>query len=95
MKAVAVITVRTDSRRLPGKVLLPLYDNLTSIDFIYNRLKQSTRLDEIIVATSTAENDDPIEALAVKKHYNLFRGDKEDVLNPEERSLWRIGKHQS
>lgn len=80
MKAVAVISVRMDSSRLPGKALLPIYDDLTSIDMVYNRLQRSNRLDEIIVATSTEKNDDLIEELAIKKHYKLFRGDKDDVL---------------
>ena len=76
MKIIAIITARSDSSRLRRKVLIPIHKNLNSLDIIYNRLKQSKKLDDIIMATSNEINDDEIEALAKKKTIMSSEGKK-------------------
>ena len=43
-------------------------------------LKQSEILDEIIIATSTNPQDDPLEVIAKREEIGIFRGSETDVL---------------
>ena len=45
------------------------------------RLKDSKRINEIIIATTTDGKDDPIDELARQADVRCFRGDENDVLN--------------
>ena len=47
----AIIQARMGSRRLPGKVLLPIA-NTTVIGFMIERVMKAKKLDKIIVATT-------------------------------------------
>lgn len=75
----AIIEARMTSTRLPGKVLLkacgkPLLAHLVE------RLKRAESLDELIIATTVNETDDPIVRLAEKMDVGYFRGSEHDVL---------------
>ena len=80
MKVVAIIQARMNSSRLPGKVLMPL-GSTTVLGYLLNRVKQSTRLDEIIVATSKSTADDQIANYCKKKSVNIYRGSENNVLS--------------
>lgn len=82
MKIGAIIQARFDSTRLPGKVLmnLPFDSNETVISQIVNRLKGSLNLNEIVIATSTEENDNVIAEYSYQNVIDCVRGDKKDVL---------------
>ena len=60
------------STRLPGKVL-------TLLPFVVERLQHATRLDGIVVATSTEEADDPVATLAADLGAGVHRGPLDDV----------------
>jgi spore coat polysaccharide biosynthesis protein SpsF len=79
----AVIQARLDSTRLPNKVLLPLPFGTkeTLLSQIVRRLKGILELDEIIIATSTDPNDDPIFQEAENLGVSCYRGDKHNVLS--------------
>lgn len=79
MKSIAIIQARLGSSRLPGKVLLPLGDK-TVLEQVYKRVRKINGLDEVIVATTTAEKDDELAIFMGKKGIPFFRGSEEDVL---------------
>ena len=81
MKIAAIIQARMGSKRLPGKVLLPI--NFTPlIKILLDRLQISKVLNEIIVATSIDPKDNKIENF-IKNNYEIkvFRGSENDVLS--------------
>jgi spore coat polysaccharide biosynthesis protein SpsF len=70
------------STRLPGKVLKTLdYDTgATVLDEVIRRVRLSRGTDEVIVATTVNESDDPIVEMAEKAGAKTFRGSERDVL---------------
>jgi len=79
LKTGAIVQTRMGSTRLPGKVMLDLCGSPV-IHHVINRLKQSSELDEIIIATTTLESDNIIAEQAQKNGVKWFRGSEEDVL---------------
>lgn len=82
MKIGAIIQARTSSTRLPEKVLkeLPYRSGITVFEQVIRRLKDSKKLDEIIIATTTEEADNPIVEIAQKEGVKYFRGSRDNVL---------------
>jgi len=80
MKIVGIIQARTNSKRLPNKVLLKLGDK-TILNILIERLLFSKMLDEVIVATTNNVGDDPIVGIAKNHGVGVFRGSEEDVLD--------------
>lgn len=82
MKVGAIIQARTSSTRLPQKVLkyLPYDSNTTVLEQVICRLKNSKKLDEIIVATTKESDDIKIVDVAKKLKVPFFRGSTENVL---------------
>lgn len=78
LRLVGVVTARLSSRRLPGKVLLPLHGR-PMLSYTIERL-QSANLDEIVIATSTDSSDDPVVNFAQQVGVSCWRGELEDVL---------------
>ena len=74
----AIIPARVSSKRLPNKMILPLM-KIPSIKFLIRRIKQSKKLDKIILATSTNSEDDILEQYAKDENINVYRGGLEDV----------------
>ena len=64
-----IITARTDSKRLPNKVLFKIR-NLTLLEFMVNRLKKIKGINKIIIATTKKKNDDKIVSLFNQKKKN-------------------------
>lgn len=92
MKIGAIVQARMGSTRLPGKVLLPLPGDLkTVLDLIGYRLKQSRRLDKIIIATTTKKNDDQVKKFTDQSKFICFRGDENDVLDRHYQAACREG----
>ena len=81
MKNCAVILqARMGSSRLPNKVLLPL-DQTTVLGFMVERINQSKRISEIVLATTENAVDDLLCDEAEKLGISVFRGDEHDVLS--------------
>lgn len=67
------------SKRLPGKVLLPLAGEPALLRLV-ERIAPSLYVDEVVVATTTNETDNPIVELCENHGIKYFRGSEEDVL---------------
>lgn len=79
IRNLAVIQVRTDSKRLPRKALLPLA-GIPMIGFMIKRLESSKLIDKIIVATTKSNPDDQLCAYLSSIGTDFFRGSTNDVL---------------
>lgn len=75
----AIIQARMASSRLPGKIMLQACGK-TMLEHMVSRVKQSKKLDEIIVATTINKLDDVIENWCIKNNIKCFRGPENDVL---------------
>jgi len=73
------ITVRTGSSRLPKKALREI-GNCTTIEFLIDRLKLSSYADNIVLCTTTLDEDDILIEIAKKKGIKSFRGSQNDKL---------------
>lgn len=80
MDYLAIIQARMDSRRLPGKVLLPLIKK-PILWHVVNQLKKVKDIDKIVVATTIKKSDLPIVKFCKKNKIESFRGREEDVLD--------------
>jgi spore coat polysaccharide biosynthesis protein SpsF (cytidylyltransferase family) len=80
MKTVAIIQARMGSSRLPGKMLLPLTDTPV-IQRVYDRACKIDGLDEVLMATTVAAQDDPLAAYCTGHGIPVFRGSEKDVLD--------------
>ena len=75
----AILQARMSSTRLPGKVLADLAGAPMILRQI-ERLKRSTRLNRIVVATSDQTSDDPLAVCLIASGVPVFRGSLDDVL---------------
>lgn len=75
----AVLQARLSSSRLPRKALLPLQGEPMLLRQI-ERIRRARRIDRLVVATSSHESDDALEALCRSAQVECFRGSLDDVL---------------
>jgi spore coat polysaccharide biosynthesis protein SpsF len=75
----AIIQARTGSTRLPNKVLKELCGK-PLIWHISNRLKFSSKIDKVILATTNNQDDNILEDWALENEISCFRGSENDVL---------------
>ncbi len=80
MKTAILITARLKSTRLPMKVTKSIHGR-PMIGHMLDRLKLAKITDQIIICTSTVEQDDPLEQIALEEGVDCFRGDPDDVLD--------------
>lgn len=78
MKIGAIIQARMSSRRLPGKVLLPL-GNKPLLRHVMDAIKKVPSVVGIVVATSTETSDDVIVSYCQLNSIAFFRGSLENV----------------
>jgi len=78
-KCNAIVQARMGSTRLPGKVLLPLA-NKPVLQHIIERLRRSKYIDDVIIACTTNEADEPIIDLCNQLDCKYYRGSEDDVL---------------
>jgi spore coat polysaccharide biosynthesis protein SpsF len=82
MKAncVAIVQARMGSRRLPEKVMADILGR-PMLERVLVRVGRAVSPSEVVVATSTGREDDPIEALCARLDVPCSRGSAEDVLD--------------
>ena len=80
MRVGIIVQARMTSTRLPGKVLMPVMGK-PLLEYELERLQRVRRADNIIIATTTNDTDQPIVDLAERLGIKAFRGSEEDVLS--------------
>lgn len=76
----AVVQARMGSSRLPGKVLEDL-GGAPIIERVLTRLGASSRIDQVVIATTDQASDDELAAWATVHGTPVVRGDEFDVLD--------------
>lgn len=79
MKVGFLITGRLKSTRLPKKLLLEI-KNKPVISHMLDRIKQSKKIDEIVICTSIEEQDKLLGKIAEENSVECYFGDPDDVL---------------
>lgn len=67
-----------NSKRLPNKAM-KIINKKTILERVIINLKLSSKIKNIVVATSKARSDDPIASFCKKKNINIYRGDLKNV----------------
>lgn len=80
VKYLCIIQARLNSSRLPAKIMLDL-GGKPLIQRVYESVDKSTRLDKIVVATSTNTTDDIVAYKLTQNNIEYFRGDLDNVLS--------------
>lgn len=79
MNILAIVQARMGSKRLPGKVIKPII-NKPIILHVLDRLSKSRYVDNIVLATSILEKEEPLVKVVKGAGYEVFRGDENNVL---------------
>lgn len=80
MKTVACIIARTNSTRLPRKVLLEI-NGRKVIEHIIDRIKEVKDIDEIYIATSTHPDDKILGEIASQNNIKIHYGSETSVID--------------
>ena len=75
---ICIIQARMSSKRLRGKVLMNI-DKIPMLMQVYNQVKKSNKIKEIIIATSMMDSDKPIINLCKKNNIKFYCGSLDDV----------------
>lgn len=79
MSIVATIQARLGSTRLPGKVLMEVCGK-PLLQYQIERIRRSRLVDDVIIATTSAANDDLIAEFGQGLGVQVYRGPEHDVL---------------
>ena len=79
MNVVAIVQARMGSSRLPGKVM-KLINDVPVIELLLLRLSKSKLVDQIVVATSNTDADNPLADHVRKLGFRCSQGSENDVL---------------
>ena len=90
VKVVAIIQARMSSSRLPGKVMLHL-GGKTLLEQVVDRVKSATKINEIVIATSTQEEDFIIEDKAKQIGTKCVRGSLNHVFSRFKQAILESG----
>lgn len=80
LKVAAIIQARMGSTRLPGKILKTV-NGKTLLEYQIERVKLAISIDQIIIATTIKESEQPLVALCEKLGLDYYRGSEQDVLS--------------
>src|SRR5882762_3598781 len=80
MTTVAIVQARMGSTRLPDKVM-KLIQGTPLIEVLLSRLRKSTQLDAIVLATSEEQRNAPLAEHVQALGYPVYRGSERDVLD--------------
>ena len=79
IKIAIIIQARTNSQRLPNKIIRPFYRNKSILEIIIHKLKKTGF--KIYLATTDCSDDDRIKKIADQEKIECFRGDEQNVLS--------------
>lgn len=78
-KTVAVVCVRMGSQRLPGKTMRDVA-GAPFLGHLLRRVRQAKHLDDVVVATPIAAENNVVEAYCSSIGVECFRGSEDDVM---------------
>ena len=78
-KVVAIVQARTNSSRLPGKVLMD-FGGAPMLTQIINQARDASLISQLIVATTENQTDDLIVDICQQNKVLVYRGSENDVL---------------
>ena len=76
-----IIQARMGSSRLPGKVLMNSNNGMPLLYHVINQLRHCSKVKNLVIATTTNQEDDEIEKFADNNSVDVFRGNEKDVLD--------------
>ncbi len=76
-----IIQARMGSSRLPGKVLMKSDNGMPILYHVINQLRHCSKVKNLVIATTTNQEDDEIEKFADNNSVDVFRGNEKDVLD--------------
>ncbi|WP_417448378.1 aminotransferase class III-fold pyridoxal phosphate-dependent enzyme [Idiomarina abyssalis] len=79
MKTVAIVQARMGSTRMPGKVMAPIC-GVPMIELLLSRVSKATRINQVIVATSIADDNAPLVTHLKQLGYDCYQGSETNVL---------------
>ena len=77
---IAIVQARLGSTRFPNKVLEKIQGRAI-IEILLERLSRSKKVDKIIVATTSLDQDDLLCEKILDYGYSIFRGSEKNVLS--------------
>ncbi|MDD5392917.1 MAG: LIC12162 family protein [Thiothrix sp.] len=80
MRVIALVQARMGSTRFPGKMLANLGGH-PILEWVLRRTNQACLIDQVVLATTDLNHDDPLVVLAHKLGFEIFRGSESDVLD--------------
>ena len=78
-KISCIVQARVNSKRLPGKILMPVFGK-SLLQHLLERLKKLKTIDDLIVATTKHKLDDETAKIAKLINVKIYRGDEHNVL---------------
>lgn len=90
-RVVVIVQARMASTRLPGKVLADIEGEPMLVREV-ERARRAAYVDDLVVATTTDPEDEPIAQLCQKRGYACYRGSVLDVLD---RFYWAARAHNA
>lgn len=82
----AILQARSNSKRLPGKVLMPIMNKPMILHQI-NRISHCTQISNLVVATSDEKSDDMLADVLTSQNIEVFRGPLENVFDRFQKTL--------
>src|ERR1043166_4002065 len=79
-KLVASVEARMGSSRLPGKVLMDI-GGVPSLTRLFRRLRACRGIDDVVLPTAAAPDDEALVAWGRDAGVPVFRGSEDDVLS--------------
>lgn len=79
MKTIIIVQARMTSTRLPGKILKTVLDK-PLLEYQIERLRRVKLANEIVIATTINETDQPVVEFCERLAIPYYRGSEEDVL---------------
>jgi len=80
-KIIGCIIARTNSKRLPHKVLRRVTRQDTMLDILIKRMKQVSNIDELYITTSNEQSDDILSDYAEYHEIKIYRGSPDNVIS--------------
>jgi spore coat polysaccharide biosynthesis protein SpsF len=80
LRVIIIVQARMGSTRLPGKSLKSVLGK-PLLCYLLERLRRCQKADEVVLATTTLPEDDPIVETALKMGVPVVRGSSEDLVS--------------